>query len=247
MKIRHFSSLAFVLALACAVSAQVAPTPPPAGQAPAQGPGGRGGWGGGMMGPGRGVTGTVTEVAGDHYTVKTDAGEIYTVRFSANTRILKQGAGRGPGSGAVGNPPQTLKPADIKVGDMVAALGEMDATAKSVGAMMVLQIDPERAKQMREMQGNYGKTWLMGKVTAVDGVKVTLLGAIDHAPHTFVADESTTFRARRDPITLADVHVGDMVRVEGAVKDGSFAAASVTKMGMPPGGTPMVPRNAPPQ
>jgi hypothetical protein len=250
MKIRLFSTIALILALTGAVSAQDAPTPPPAGQAPAQGPGGwqgqRGGRGG-MMGSGHGIMGTVTEVAADHYTIKTDAGEIYTVRFSANTRILKQGAGRGPGGGGGGNPPQTLKPTEIKVGDAVAALGEMDTTAKSVGATMVLQIDPERAKQMREMQANYGKTWLMGKVTAVDGVKVTLIGAIDNAPHVFVADENTTFRERRDPITLADVHVGDMVRVEGAVKDGSFAAASVTKMGMPPGGTPMVPRNAPPQ
>ena len=88
-----------------------------------------------MMGMGRGLTGTVTEAAADHYTIKTDAGETYTVHFSANTRILKMGVGmrgrgehgqagqtgqggeggeRGQGMGAGGgNPPQPIKPADI--------------------------------------------------------------------------------------------------------------------------------------
>ena len=60
---------------------------------------------GGGMGAmlGRGVIGTVTEVAADHYTIKTEMGEVYTVHFSANTRITKQPAGmRGPGGGGGG-------------------------------------------------------------------------------------------------------------------------------------------------
>jgi hypothetical protein len=91
---------------------------------------------------------------------------------------------------------------------------------------------------MREMQANYGKTWIMGKVTAIDGVKVTLMGAIDNAAHSFVADENTTFRKRRDPITLGDIQVGDTVRVEGALKDGTFLATTVSAMGAPPAGGP---------
>jgi hypothetical protein len=100
---------------------------------------------------------------------------------------------------------------------------------------------------MQEMQANYGKTWIMGKVTAIDEVKVTLMGSVDNAPHTFVADENTTFRKRRDPITLADIQVGDMVRAEGALKNGAFTATTVNIMGMPPAGTPSVPRATPPQ
>jgi hypothetical protein len=96
------------------------------------------------------------------------------------------------------------------------------------------------------MQANYGKTLLMGKVTAVDGVKVTLTGAVDNAPHSFVADENTTFRRRRDPITLADIQVGDTVRVDGAVKDGVFTAVSVGVMGRTPGEGPNGPANTPP-
>jgi hypothetical protein len=86
----------------------------------------------------------------------------------------------------------------------------------------------------------------MGKVTAIDGVKVTLMGTIDNTPHSFVADENTTFRKRRDPITLADIQVGDSIRVDGAVKDGSFVATAVNAMGPPPPGAPSGPRNAAP-
>ena len=266
MKARFFSAIVFGVALTAAASAQDAPTAPPAGQppAPSQSPGGlqggqgqRGGGrgGGGMMG--RGLNGTVTEVAAGHYTIKTDAGETYTVHFSANTRILKQAAGMhergergqtGQGGEGGGNPPQMLKPTDIKVGDAIAAMGEIDAAAKSVGATMVLQIDPERAQQMRDKQANYGTTWLMGKVTAIDGVKVTIMGAMDNAAHTIQADENTTFRKRHEPITLADIQVGDTIRVEGAVKDGSFLATAVNAMGAP-GPPPTVPRDTatPPQ
>src|SRR6185437_4227031 len=49
----------------------------------------RGAWGGGVMG--RGVMGTVTEVTADHFTIKTDAGETYTIHYSVNTRIMKGG------------------------------------------------------------------------------------------------------------------------------------------------------------
>ena len=260
MKIRFLSAIAFSLALATAAYSQDAPTSQTSAEGRGQGggQGQRGGRGGGMgMGAGmmgRGLTGTVTAVAADHYTVKTDTGDIYTVHFSANIRIMKQMAGtrepgesrQGMGARAGGNPPQQIKATDIKVGDAIAAMGEVDATAKSVGAMVVMQLDPERAKQMREMQANYGKTWLAGKVAAVDGVKVTLLGSIDSVAHVFVADENTTFRKRREPVTLADVQVGDMVRAEGEVKDGIFIATAVNIMGMPPAGTPTVPRNTPP-
>jgi hypothetical protein len=187
---------------------------------------------------GRGVMGTVTEVAADHYTIKTGSGESYTVHFSANTRIMKGGGGGGgmrrggqDEGGPPPNPPEAIKATDIKVGDAIAANGEVDSAAKSVGAVVVFQIDPERAKMMREMQANFGKTWLAGKVTAINELKVTLQGGPDNEPHTFVADENTSFRKRRDPITLADVQVGDMVRVEGALQNGNFVAKSVAVMG----------------
>lgn len=246
MRRRFFSMLlaAVLSSTTVSLAAQSGPPASPAGQDGAgqgqgqdQGQGGwqgrRGAWGG-PGSEGRGILGTVTEVAADHFTVKTDLGETYTVHFSVNTRILKAPERR-RGQVEGDEPrtlPQTIKPTEIKVGDAITAGGEVDASAHSIGAVMIMQIDPERAKQMREMQANFGKTWLAGRVTAIDGVKVTLQGGPGNTAHSFVADENTTFRKRRDPITLGDVQVGDNMRVEGAVKDGTFLATAVVVMGM---------------
>jgi hypothetical protein len=259
------------------LSAQQPAAPQGQGQGGWQGQRGGRGMGGGFGG-GRGTAGTVTEVAADHYTIKTELGEIYTIRFSVNTRIMKQapggggqrrgqeagrnagqsagqgGSGQGSGNAEDGGPrtpPQPIKATDIKVGDVIVAGGEVDASTKSVGAVGVMLIDPERAKEMRAMEANFGKTWLAGRVTAINEAKVILEGGPDHATHAFVADENTTFRKRRDPITLPDVQIGDMVRAEGAIKDGTFVATSVVVMGPPPngargaGGAPETPASAP--
>jgi Domain of unknown function (DUF5666) len=202
---------------------------------------------GNFPGGGRGVLGTVTQTAADHYTIKTDTGDAYTVFYSANTRILKQVPGQGGGRRGSGSgrnaanssgdsegggsdrpQPQTLKPTDIKVGDIITAGGEVDADKKTIGAVFIAQIDPERAKQMREMQANYGKTWLAGRITAIDGTRITIEGLVDHAPHVIAVDENTSFRRRRDSITLADIQPGQQLQAEGAMKDGAFLAVTVT-------------------
>ncbi|HWG21534.1 MAG TPA: DUF5666 domain-containing protein [Terracidiphilus sp.] len=251
----------WVLALALAVGAVAQGQEPgalPTGQGQNQEQGGGRVWVGGM-GQGRGVMGTVTEVAADHFTVKNESGETWTVHFSANTRMMKmpprparaeggqgqEGERRFAGGGGAGAEP--IKPTDIKVGDAILAGGEVDAAGKSVGAMMVMQVDPERAKQMREMQANFGKTWLAGRVTAINDTTVTVEGGMDHAAHTFVADENTSFRKHREPITLGDIQVGDNVRVEGAIKDGQFVAATVNVTMPPATGGPVRRQGPPPQ
>jgi preprotein translocase subunit YajC len=264
MNLRLLPAMFAVLALTAAAVAQDPGSAPPSGQNSNQnsGPGngggygqrgGRGGYGGGggMGLMGRGLMGTVTEVAADHYTIKTEMGDVYTIHFSANTRITKQPAGiRGPGGGGQGtgggggygrggyggggNPPQEIKATDIKVGDAIVAAGDIDATAKSVGATRIVQLDPDAVRRMQEQAASFGKTWLGGKVTAINGTTIILTGALDNAPHSVVADENTTFRRRREPITLADIQVGDTVRVEGALKDGVFTATVVSMMGGPP-------------
>jgi Domain of unknown function (DUF5666) len=219
--------------------------------------GGRWRGGGDFPAGGRGVLGAVTEVTPEHYTIKTDAGEVYTVHYSVNTRIVKQAAGRGRGQGSQGQGgqgqggsgqgqaqgsagrergdgeravPETIKPTDIKVGDIITAAGEMDAAGKSIGAIFIAQVDPERAKQMREMQANYGKTWLAGRITAIDGTNITIEGTVDHASHVISVDENTSFRERRDSITMADIHAGEQLRADGAMKDGAFRATQIVAM-----------------
>jgi preprotein translocase subunit YajC len=208
---------------------------------------------------GRGVQGTVTAVTPGFYMVKTEDGETYKVNYSANTRILKQvilrqgeagekaeGGERGERGNRQRPAPEPIKSTDIKAGSDIAALGEVDTAARSVGAVLVMLIDPERARLMHEQRANYGKTWLAGKVTAINETTVSLTSALDNTVHAFQADENTTFRKHREPITLADIQVGDMVRVEGAMKGSTFIATSVAVMGMPSGGAPNVPHEAPP-
>ncbi len=161
MNSRLLPAMVIVAALTAAAGAQDSGSAPPASQNPGQNSGqgsgggygqhgGRGSYGGGMGMWSRGMIGTVTEVAADHYTIKTDAGEVYTVHFTSDTRIVKQVAGmRGPGGGGMGEHggqrmagggggPQPIKPTDIKVGDAIGVMGDIDATAKSVGALRIV-------------------------------------------------------------------------------------------------------------
>src|ERR1700744_3562540 len=101
MSVKIFRAVVMVTAISAGVAglgqgfaaAQATPTQDPGAQGQQQGQSGRGrGMGfGGFPGGGRGILGTVTEVTSDHYTIKTDSGEMYTVHYSVNTRMMKQG------------------------------------------------------------------------------------------------------------------------------------------------------------
>jgi Domain of unknown function (DUF5666) len=195
---------AFVLAVSLAVMAQDAPQRPEGG-------------GGGMMGRGQGVGGTVTAIAGSDYTIKTEEGDVYKVTTTVNTRIMKDR--------------QPAKAADIHVGDMLMIGGVVDAKAKTVGAAFVAVVDAEQVKKMRE---DLGKTWVAGKVTAIDETKITI-HRVDGVSQTIAVDENTSFRSRKESVTLADIKVGDNVNARGALKDGVFVAAELG-VGGPGGG-----------
>jgi len=124
------------------------------------------------------VRGTVTATAADHLTVKTEAGEVYQVALSANTRLTKDR--------------QPVKVADIKVGDAVGAMGVLDAPTKTVHAVFVGVIDAEQVKKARE---NMGKTYITGKVTAIDmdALKLTVLRP-DGVSQVIGVDEQTSFK-----------------------------------------------------
>jgi hypothetical protein len=124
------------------------------------------------------VRGTVTAMTPDHLTVKTEAGEIYQVALSANTRLTKER--------------QPVKVADIKIGDAVGAMGVLDAPTKTVHAVFVGVIDAEQVKKARE---NMGKSYITGKVTAIDmdGLKLTIMRP-DGVSQVIGVDEQTSFK-----------------------------------------------------
>ncbi len=210
-----------------------------------------GGWAqGGGQGANRGrfagmqrARGEVTAVFGDTFTMKTDEGATLQVVTTENTRMMK---GRG----------QMLKVGDLKVGDGVMAAGMLDAAHSTLHAAMVFVVD---AAQMEAMKANLGKTYIVGRVTAIDmdNARMTV-ERTDHVAQTIGFDETTSFRkggramggmfgggaggmgaggggaaaaaAGGESITLADIKVGEMVRGTGSVKNGIFVPTELVVM-----------------
>jgi hypothetical protein len=196
--------------------------------------------------PGRGafagmqrVAGEVTAVAGATLTVKTEDGASMQIVTTDNTRVMK---GRGV----------TVKIADLKVGDGVMAAGILDAPNKTLHAAMVFAQD---AAQVAAMKANLGKTYIVGRVTAIDmdNAKMTVERP-DHVAQTIGFDETTSFRKggrgggrmaagsgagegaapapaeAGESITLADIKVGESVRGTGSVKGGTFVPTELVVM-----------------
>ena len=90
---------------------------------------------------------------------------------------------------------ETVKAADIKVGDGLVAMGNLDASNKTLHAAMIMATDAATLKQMKD---NLGKTYITGKVTAidVDNAKMTVERP-DKVAQTIGFDETTSFRRGR--------------------------------------------------
>jgi hypothetical protein len=165
------------------------------------------------FGKGNGIRGTVTAAAPNSFTIRTDEGDTYQVLYSANTRLIKDR--------------QPIDPTDVHVGDMLMAGGIVDAKAKTVGAAFLVDID---AKEVREARAAFGKTWVMGKVTAIHELKITIERAGDKQTQIVAVDENTSFRKRREDVTLADVNVGDTISAQGALHADAFLATNLRIM-----------------
>ena len=197
---------------------------------------------GGFAGGGQMVRGTVTAAAGAKLTVKTDAGEVYQVVTTTNTRVMKDR--------------QSMKIADVTVGSSIGAMGLLDAPTRTVHAMFLTVVDPEQVKKMRE---GMGKVFIVGKVTAIDETTLTILRQ-DGVTQKIEVDESTSFKrggagmraflsgsgpvdanaGRQGPpaesITLMDIKVGDSVGGQGALKNGVFVPRDLSVMAPRPAG-----------
>jgi hypothetical protein len=199
----------------------------------AQEPGQQGGGPGAFAGMQR-AGGEVTAVNGANLTIKTEDGSSMQIVTTTNTRVMK---GRGV----------TVAVADLKVGDGVMAMGNLDAPNKTLHAAMVMATDAAQLKALRE---NLGKTYIAGKVTAIDldNAKMTVERA-DKVSQTILFDDSTSFKrggrgmgrmefggmgagagagapsagaTGGESITLADIKVGDNVAGQGSIKGGTF-------------------------
>lgn len=139
---------------------------------PGQGRGGRGGFGG------QPVQGVVTAATSSKLTIKTDAGDSYDVTVTDTARIMRDG--------------QEIKLSDVKPGDSVTARGTVDAAAKTVQAMMVMDVDAVTVAKAKE---NMGKTYITGRLTAIDAdnLKLTVMRT-DNVSQVIGVDEGTSFQ-----------------------------------------------------
>jgi len=233
---RALIGLVLVGSMSLAIHAQDAPAGDAAQSGQRQGR--RGGMG---FGRGNGVAGTVTAISDTVLTLKNDIGETYTVDLTANTRLMKER--------------QPVKTSDIKVGDTVMAMGMQEPGKHEIHAAMVAVMTPEQAAQMKarekEMRENLGKTFIAGRVTKIDELKITVMRP-DNVEQVIVVDESTSFRKggggrgmaagmgmsgggaasdtppAGESITLADVKVGENITGRGALKGGVFVPTTLT-------------------
>ena len=156
------------------------------------------------------VRGDITAISGKSITIKTDEGETYTIATGPNTRIRKQR--------------DEVKFTDLHAGDMIAAVGDKDPKAKTVGAMFVIVIDKE---QYQKARAGFGKTWTTGVVQSIDGTNIVIKRP-DNVTQTIAVDENTGFRRHREDITLGDIKPGDHIGARGALQNGAFLATEVT-------------------
>lgn len=135
------------------------------------------------------VMGTVTAISGPQVTIKTLDGAVYQVATTDNTRVMH---GRG----------EAIKLTDLKTGDGVMAMGNLDAPNKTMHAAMLVSIDADQMKRMEEANkeqiANLGKTLIAGRVTAIDLDNATMtVERPDGVSQTIGFDENTSFRRGR--------------------------------------------------
>jgi len=165
--------------------------------------------GGGFLGMGSAVHGTITAISGSEFTIKTEDGTTYKVATGPNTHLVKDR--------------QPIKASDIHMGDVIMTGGDVDEKAHTVGAVFFAVLDAEQVQRMKQAQADFGKTWTAGKITAINELTLTI-DRPDKKSQTITVDENTSFRKHRDSITLADIKVGDTVSAHGALQNGNFVA-----------------------
>jgi hypothetical protein len=129
-----------------------------------------------MGAQGRMVRGTITATAGDKLTLKTEEGETFQVVTTTNTRLMKDR--------------QPVKMADVHVGDGAGAMGVIDAPTKTIHAVALMVVDAAQVKKLRE---DMGKTYISGKVIAIDDLELTIKRQ-DGVTQKIAVDEGTSFK-----------------------------------------------------
>jgi hypothetical protein len=168
--------------------------------------------------------GTVKAVAGNTLTLTTDAGQEVVVSVADGARILQLA----PGSTDL-KTAQTITLADIAAGDRVLVSGKAGESAGAFAASRVILMKSGDIAQKHEAeQADWQKRGTGGIVSAVDAGSGALTVSIGAKKLTVNTSSTTKFRRYAGdsvkfedatPGTLAQIQVGDQLRVRGAKSD----------------------------
>src|SRR5437667_3202245 len=181
--------------------------------------------------------GTVTAVAGNSLTLKTDAGQQVVVSVPDGARILQLA----PGSTDLKSA-QVIALKDIAAGDRVLVTGKAGDNAGTFAAARVILMKSSDIAQKHETeQADWQKRGTGGIVSAVDAGTGTLTVTVGAKKVAVTTSPKTQFRRYAGdsvkfedakPGTLAQIQPGDQVRVLGTKSDdGSSIPAEVVVSG----------------
>jgi len=181
--------------------------------------------------------GTVTAIAGNSLTLKTDAGQQVVVSVPDGARILQLA----PGSTDL-KTAQTIALKDIEAGDRVLVTGKAGDSANSFAAARVILMKSSDIAQKHETeQADWQKRGTGGIVSAVDAGTGTLTVAVGAKKVAVATSAKTQFRRYAGdsvkfedakPGTLTQIQPGDQLRVLGSKSDdGSSIQAEVVVSG----------------
>ncbi len=177
---------------------------------------------------------TATDQDSSTLTVKSDAGETYKVSVAAAAKLLRVAPGQTIADA------QPIQFTDISVGDRVLAQGPLKDPDKTVEAVRVIDMSQaDLAKKHQQEQADWQHRSVAGTATVKDEPTSTLTlrlpsmtGAGDSVK--VVVSNKTTFKryvqdsvkyADAKPSTLAEIGVGDQVRVLGNKDDAGAVQA----------------------
>lgn len=168
--------------------------------------------------------GTVKAVSGNTLTLTTDAGQEVAVSVADGARVLQLA----PGSTDL-KTAQTITLADIAAGDRVLVSGKAGESAGVFAASRVILMKSGDIAQKHEAeQADWQKRGTGGIVSAVDAGSGALTVSIGAKKLTVNTSSRTQFRRYAGdsvkfedakPGTLAQIQVGDQLRVRGAKSD----------------------------
>jgi hypothetical protein len=170
--------------------------------------------------------GTVKAVSGNAITVATDAGQQVTVTLTDTAKVVQLPPGSTDLKAAT---PATAT--DISVGDRILATGKPGDTAdKFTAARVILMKSGDIAQKHAAEQADWQKRGSGGLVTAADPASGTFTIAVGAKKVEIKTTPTTIYRRYSGgsvkfedavPGTVAELHVGDQLRVRGAKSDDS--------------------------